>query len=197
MIKAIIFDCFGVLLGNAYQMRLNEVEKVDPERAKKIRAINHASDMGIMSHEDITSQISSLFGISPVQFHAEQAQVEVPNTELLNYIQEIKKDFKTAMLSNVNSRERLDIRFTDGQLETCFDAVVASGDEGYVKPQVEIYQIAAMRLGVLPEECVMVDDMALFCEGARLAGMQAIQYKNNDQCINDLKALIDRGEKRD
>ena len=40
--KAIIFDCFGVLLGNAYKTHLAEVERVDPEKAKQIRAINHA-----------------------------------------------------------------------------------------------------------------------------------------------------------
>ena len=32
-IKAIIFDCFGVLLGNAYKLHLAEVERTDPERA--------------------------------------------------------------------------------------------------------------------------------------------------------------------
>ncbi len=197
MIKAIIFDCFGVLLGNAYKMHLIEVEQQDPERANEIRSINHASDMGILTREETADAISSLFGMDAEEFLEEQNQVEVPNKELLAYIASLKQHYKIGLLSNISSRERLSIRFLDGELESHFDTVVASGDEGYVKPQREIYEIAATRLGVLPTECVFVDDIAEFCEGARQIGMQAIQYQSNQQAITDLNALIDRGEKTD
>ena len=193
MIKAVIFDCFGVLLGNAYKTHLMEVEQEDPERAKEIRAINHASDMGILSREETAEHISALFGMDTDEFLAEQNQVEVPNRQLLEYIAELKKDYKVALLSNISSRERLSIRFVDGELDSHFDTVVASGDEGYVKPQPEIYQIAATRLGVNPNECVMIDDILEFCEGARAVGMQAIQFQTNHQCITDLNALLNRG----
>ena len=193
MIKAIIFDCFGVLLGNAYKTHLMEVEREDPERAKEIRAINHASDMGILTREETAEHISALFGMDTDEFLAEQNQVEVPNRQLLEYIAELKKDYKVALLSNISSRERLSIRFVNGELESHFDTVVASGDEGYVKPQAEIYEIAATRLGVNPNECVMIDDILEFCEGARAVGMQAIQFQTNHQCITDLNALLNRG----
>lgn len=197
MIKAIIVDCFGVLLGNAYKMHLTQVEQEDPERAKEIRGINHASDMGILTREETAEAISALFDMDTEDFLEEQNQLEVPNKELLAYIASLKKDYKIALLSNISSRERLSIRFLDGELESHFDTVVASGDEGYVKPQPEIYEIAATRLGVMPNECVMIDDIAEFCEGAREVGMQAIQYQSNQQVITDLNALIDRGEKTD
>ena len=193
MIKAVIFDCFGVLLGNAYKTHLMEIEQEDPERAKEIRAINHASDMGILTREETAEHISALFGMDADEFLAEQNQVEVPNRALLEYIAELKKEYKVALLSNISSRERLSIRFVDGELDSHFDTVVASGDEGYVKPQPEIYQIAATRLGVNPNECVMIDDILEFCEGARAVGMQAIQFQTNHQCITDLNALLNRG----
>lgn len=197
MIKAIIFDCFGVLLGNAYKMHLTEVEREDPERAKEIRAINHASDMGILTREETAEYISGLFGIEAEDFLEEQDQVEVPNRELLAYIATLKPTYKIGLLSNISSRERLSIRFEDGELDSHFDTIVASGDEGYVKPQPEIYAIAATRLGVDSSECIMIDDIAEFCEGARAVGMQAVQFQNTRQCITDLNTLIDRGEKRD
>ena len=197
MINAIIFDCFGVLLGNAYKTHLMEVEQTDPKRADEIRAINHASDMGILTHEESAKHISALFGMEPEEFMAEQHNVEIPNKELLDYIAALKQTYKTAMLSNISSRERLSIRFTDGQLQSHFDTIVASGDEGFVKPQPEIYHIAALRLGVEPSECVFIDDIAEFCDGARATGMQAIQYVTNQQVITDLNTLIDGGDKRD
>ena len=194
MIKAIIFDCFGVLLGNAYKTHLGEIEQEDPERAKEVRAINHASDMGILTREETADAISSLFGMDAEEFLEEQNNVEVPNRGLLDYIATLKPQFKTAMLSNINSRERLSIRFADGELDAAFDTIVASGDVGFVKPQPEIYRIAATRLGVDPSECVFLDDIEDFCQGAREVGMQAVQFLNNAQAIADLNALIDRGE---
>ncbi|MES2631260.1 MAG: HAD family phosphatase [Patescibacteria group bacterium] len=197
MIKAIIFDCFGVILGNAYKTHLMQVQAEDPAKADHIRSINHASDKGILSREETAEAISALFGMTPEAFLQEQNQVEVPNSGLLEYITTLKQNYKIGMLSNINSRERLDIRFAPGQLDTIFDAVVASGDEGFVKPQPEIFEIAAERLGVAPEECVMIDDIIEFCDGARATGMQAIQFISNEQLITDLNTLIDRGEKTD
>ncbi len=197
MIKAIIFDCFGVLLGNAYKIHLAEVEQVDPEKAKEIRAINHASDMGILTRQETAEYVSELFGIEVEEFLGEQDKLEVPNRELLDYIATLKPHYKIGMLSNISSRDRLNIRFAEGELETTFDTIVASGDEGYVKPQSEIYEIAATRLGVQPNECVMIDDIAEFCEGARATGMQAIQFVSNTQAVTDLQSLIDRGGQRD
>lgn len=197
MIKAIVFDCFGVLLGNAYKLHLTEVEKEDPARAKEIRAINHASDMGILTREETAAAVSDLFGVDVEDFLEEQNQLEVPNEPLLNYIATLKDQYKIGLLSNVSSRERLSIRFKEGQLDSHFDTIVASGDEGYAKPQPEVYEIVATRLGVLPSECVMIDDIETFCEGAREVGMQAIQFLDTQQCITDLNALIDRGEKTD
>lgn len=196
MIKAIIFDCFGVLLGNAYKLHLAEVERTDPAKAKEVRAINHASDMGILSREETANYLSELFEIESEELLEEQDRVEVPNEELLNYIATLKQNFKIGLLSNISGRERLGIRFQPGQLDSHFDTIVASGDEGYVKPQPEIYEITATRLGVAPSECVMIDDIAEFCEGARAVGMQAIQFKTTQQCIEDVNALIDRGEKK-
>lgn len=196
MIKAIIFDCFGVLLGNAYKTHLAEVERVDPDRAQQIRAINHASDLGILTREETAQHVSELFGIDVEDFVAEQNQVEIPNRELLTYIASLKPEYKIGLLSNVSSRERLGIRFEPGELDSLFDTIVASGDEGFVKPQAEIYHIAATRLGVEPSECVMIDDIIEFCDGARATGMHAIQFISTSQCIEDLNALIDRGGKK-
>lgn len=194
MIKAVIFDCFGVLLGNAYKTHLMEVEQEDPERAKEIRAINHASDMGILSREETGRLISELFDMEPEEFRAEQDQVEVPNTTLLGYIAELKNHYKTGLLSNVSSRDRLGMRFEPGQLDNLFNTIVASGDEGYVKPEPEIYEIAATRLGVELSECVFVDDIEEYCEAARMIGMQAVQFQTTAQCIVDLNNILDRGQ---
>ncbi len=197
MIKAIIFDCFGVLLGDAKQLRLSKIDQTDPEKAAEIRAFYRAADRGFLTNEEIIQATSELFGVDPEEFQAEQDHLEVPNTELLEFIATLREKFKVGMLSNVSSRQRLGVRFAPGQLDAIFHTVVASGEEGYVKPQSEIYEIAATRLGVLPSECLFIDDIADFCEGARSVGMQAVQYISNHQIMTDVTALIDRGTEKE
>lgn len=197
MIKAIIFDCFGVFIGNPYKIRVQALEQTDPEKAKVMHDINRASDRGFLTREETAQQMSELVGMTVDEWLAEQDKGEVRNEELIAFAKTLRPRFKLGMLSNISSRERLDARFEQGQLDELFDVVVASGDEGYIKPEPEIFEIALHKLGVLPEECVMIDDILEFCQAAEGVGMQAIQYLNNQQCITDLNALIDRGEKTD
>lgn len=197
MIKAIIFDCFGVFIGNPYKIRVQELEKIDPEKASAVRDINRASDRGFLSREETAAHMAEIIGITPEQLMAEQDKGEVKNEQLIEFVKTLRPDYKLAMLSNIGSRGRLDLRFGEGVLDTLFDTVVASGDEGYIKPEPEIYQIALHRLGVQPDECVMIDDILEFCQGAEAIGMHAIQFFDTQQCITDLNALIDRGGKTD
>lgn len=196
MIKAIIFDCFGVLLGSSYQDRLAELERDEPGKAEDIRAINRAADMGILSNVEATVHMAELLDMEPEELQQEQRETEVPNEALLTFIETLKSDFKIGMLSNISSRERVGIRFEPGRLDTLFNTIVASGEEGYMKPDAEIYEITATRLGVRPEECLFIDDIEPFCQAARQTGMQAIRFVSTSQCIADISAMIDRVSER-
>ena len=192
MITTIIFDCFGVLLGNTYKQRLAPLEPHNPKKAEELRAINHASDKGILSRQESAAYMAELLDVEPEELLAEQDAGEVQNAELLAFIATLKGKYKLGLLSNISGRDRLGIRFEPGQLDALFHTVVASGNEGYVKPEPEIYELTATRLGAEPSECVMIDDIAEFCDGARAVGMQAIQFLHTEQCIADLKALLDK-----
>lgn len=195
MIKAIIFDCFDVIIGDATKARVIELAKTDPEGAEGLRAVARSADRGIISDEEAVRLQAGFLDMTPENFSEMRNRGEVRNEALIDYIVSLKEKYKLAMLSNISSRARLDIRFLPGQLDQLFDTVVPSGEVGYIKPQPEVYEIVVNRLGVLPEECVMIDDIQVFCEGARTAGLHAIQFLNNTQAITDLEALIDRGEK--
>lgn len=198
MIKAIIFDCFSVLIGDATKLVSSNLWHTNPERAKQFQAVAHTLDKGIIAEEEAGPILAGLLEMTPEALQALRNKGEVRNVELLSYIEKsLRGHYKLAVVSNISSRSRLDQRFLPGELDNLFDVVIASGDVGYIKPQPEIFHIVAERLGVAPEECVMLDDIADFCDGARMAGMQAIQFISNKQAITDLNTLIDRGGKRD
>lgn len=58
-----------------------------------------------------------------------------------------------------------------------FDAVVAAEDITRGKPDPELFLLAASRLGVPPEECIVFEDSDLGLEAARRAGMQAMDIR--------------------
>lgn len=177
MVKAIIFDCFGVLISDALGAMVGEIEEKDPASAKEILAILHAAGKGQITRERASDAVAALFGLTTEAYVDRVQSGEVKNHELLAYIVELRKTYKIAMLSNV-SIGGLAVRFTPEELSRCFDEVVASGDIGYAKPEARAYAIAAERLQVRLEECVFIDDREEYCQGARDVGMLAIQYRS-------------------
>lgn len=196
MIKAIIFDCFNVLIRDATKHLVEQMGEIDQSKRLEFSAVTHAVDKGIISDEEAAIAQSDLLGLSVEEFVDIRNKGEIRNEPLIEFIRSLKGKYKLMMVSNIVSRQRLDSRFLPGQLDELFEDVIASGEVGFIKPQPEIYLAAAECLGLRPEECVMIDDIAEFCEGARGVGMQAIHFLNNEQCITDLNALIDGGEER-
>ena len=63
------------------------------------------------------------------------------------------------------------------------DGAVVSGQERLMKPDPAIYQLLCERYGLNAAECLFVDDNADNCAGARLAGMEAVQYTGDASVI--------------
>ena len=60
-----------------------------------------------------------------------------------------------------------------------FQAIVSAEDVHKGKPDPEVYLIAASRVGVAPDRCIVVEDAAAGVEGARRAGMPSIGVSRN------------------
>src|SRR5215470_8815101 len=60
-----------------------------------------------------------------------------------------------------------------------FQAIVSAEDVHRGKPDPEVYLVAASRVDVLPERCIVVEDAAAGVEGARRAGMKSIGVNRN------------------
>jgi FMN phosphatase YigB (HAD superfamily) len=176
MIKAIIFDCFGVLTTDGWLPFKRKYFSHDSQLEAEATDFNKRVDAGLASYDEFIAAIAGLAHVSP---GAARGAIEgnVPDEELLGYIAEnLKPHYKLGMLSNAGANwlERL---FTPQQC-SLFDAVALSYETGYVKPDERAYQTIADRLGVVPEECIFVDDQERYCTAARQQGMQAICYQN-------------------
>ncbi len=189
MIKAIIFDCFGVVISDALSVLCAELEPDNPAAITEIWSLIDQTNRGQMTPDESSARIADIFGLSFADYRQKLAEGEIKDQTLLSYILELRQSHKTAMLSNVGAGS-LSRRFDAGELEKYFDIIVASGEIGYAKPEAQAYEITADRLGVRLEECVFIDDRQDYVEGAIGVGMRTILYKNLSQLRPELEKLL-------
>lgn len=174
-IKAIVFDCFGVLYNDALKDFL----------ARNAIAINgnegyyyhlcNQSDAGLITDEDFYREFAEVSGESPTELRAEFHDTRHLNRRLVPVIGALKTQYKIGMLSNT-SAALLEEFLAEHSIRHLFDVVVASSDTGYIKPQRDIFNITAERLGVALEEIYFIDDSPVNVEAARSYGMGAHLY---------------------
>lgn len=189
MIKAIVFDCFGVLATEAWLPFKTEHFGHDAALYEQVTQLSQQANGGAISYQEFIRSVASLAGVGPDAIH-DAISKNVPNQTLFNYLINLKKNYKLGFLSNVAS-DRLGDIFSEEQLGL-FDAIVLSYQHGFYKPQPEAYQTTAEQLGVGVSECVFVDDQERQVAGARQAGGQAVLYKDFDQFKTELEKLLTR-----
>jgi putative hydrolase of the HAD superfamily len=189
MIKAIIFDCFGVLITDALTNVIEDLRIIDSAKAEQINSLVMASNRGQIDPDTYRQAVADILGLTLDEHMGRLKNAEVKNQELLDYILVLKDSYKIGLLSNVSSNG-LKLRFQPEELIEHFDVVVPSSEIGYAKPEAEAYEIIADRLGVRLSDCIMVDDREDYCLGATNVGMTAIQYKSLEQLKADLKGAI-------
>lgn len=191
MIKAIIFDCFGVIYPDT--LALVEAKLLTEENNKQkelIKTLRRQSDAGHIARDEFWSSVAKILGITVAQLEDELHNLPKADWDLLEYIKILKKTYKTAILSNVGTGflERI----FDGERPKTeyFDELIASGDIGLMKPAKSAYLTVSHRLSVKPEECVFVDDLQKHIDGAQSCGMKTILYKNFAQMKQELEKLL-------
>lgn len=188
MIKAIIFDCFGVVVSDTFDALIDDLN-LSKSDVEKISSLLDKSNKGTIAPEEYRAAAAKIVNL-PVEEYTERMRRNVKNYQLLSYIEELRKSYKVAMLSNVGSRDSLESRFDKGELERRFDVVVASAEIGFAKPEAQAYEITASDLGVLLRECVMIDDREQYCDGARGVGMKAILYQTFEGMKKELEQIL-------
>jgi HAD superfamily hydrolase (TIGR01509 family) len=194
MIKAIIFDCFGVLTSEGWLPFKAERFGDDVGLHQQATELNRQADAGLITHEEFVKSVATLAGIPETELNA-ALNMNVPNQPLFTYIAEkLKPDYKLGLLSNA-ATNWLEELFTGKQIEL-FDAISLSYEEGVPKPHPAAYEKIAGQLGIGLEECVFIDDQERHCRGAREAGMRAILYKDFEQMKSELERILAADTKR-
>lgn len=189
MIQALIFDYFGVIrpTDNGVRAAYRRLGGDVAADEAFIADVTTAGNLGFI--DDANRQLAERLGVSLERWQQEMG-AQNNDTELLDYIAATHKagQYKTGLLSNA-SAHMVSVIFDPAEVGKYFDATLVSGDVGLAKPEPDFYRLMAKKLGVAPEECVMVDDRAEYCRGAERAGMKTIEYHHFAQFLTELRLL--------
>lgn len=197
MIKTVIFDIGNVLAGFAWKEyfdRFSYSEEVKERigRATVQSPVWNEYDRGNLSDEEVVEAFikndpgiekelrESLNNISGMLVRYDYA---IPWVKALK-----QSGYQVLVLSNFSHKavadcgEVLDfLPFTDGGILSYQDHVI--------KPQPEIYDLLMERYGLVPEECVFMDDILVNVEAAQKAGIHGIHFRDKEQAEKELHDL--------
>lgn len=176
MIRAIIFDCFGVLAKSGTWEQFNDSLPPDIDGAA-LHSINHQYDAGKLTKEEFLYRVHDLTGHEPEMLEELVAIDDMKNVALIDYIRELKSSYKIGLLSNI-ATDWVRKSFLTKEEQNLFDEMVFSFEVGMTKPSPEIFRLMCSRLGVSPSESFFTDDMDSNVAGARRVGLSAVRYDN-------------------
>lgn len=187
MIKAVVFDCFGVLIEDGWRKLREERFLNDVVKLAKAHEIDDMVNAGLMSYEEFIDSVAELAGLSNVDVLERFKKVMV-NDELFDFIRDkVKSNYKIGLLSNA-ADNWLDQFFKPWQVEL-FDAVTLSYEIGFVKPDRRIYETISSKLGLEFEEILFTDDQLRYCKAATKLGIQTIHFETTEQFKRDFQNI--------
>ena len=186
--KAIIFDCYGVLVGKGfwatYRMFGGDVQKDDAFITQWLNEL----DLNKISYDKFCEIMAERLNTTASEFGSVWSQDEVANEDMFDFIRtELVSKYKLAIVSNATSKSVR--KHIDADKMALFDEVFISGEVGLVKPDPKLFNLALSKLGVKAEEAVFVDDHQKYVDGAKAVGINAILFNSIDDFKQQLAKL--------
>ena len=156
----------------------------DPEALADLRRL----EKGEVSEDEFAASFGPRLGVADSDGLIERLFAALgPEESMIEAVRELRGGgVRTGLVSNSWGTGI----YEPQMLSELFDAVVISGEVGLHKPQPEIYELGAERLGVAPEGCVFVDDLRENVAGAEAVGMTAILHRGPDATVAELRRLF-------
>ncbi len=187
MIEAIIFDMDGTLVDTEpfnteierRQFSLNNLEISEEEHQKYLGVASDAMWREITTRHKTALSVDELIEQNhneSLLYFSELKQITVmPNlVDLLEKLQ--GKKYKMAVASS-STPEIIDLILTKTDLKRYFRVIVSAQEAGKSKPEPDVFLMAAKKLGIDPENCLVVEDSPNGIKAAKAAGMTCVAYE--------------------
>jgi putative hydrolase of the HAD superfamily len=195
VITTVAFDFGGVLskpIDNGFLTQMADVLGADADRfAEALWKHRHSFDIGDMRSDAYWKAVSQDCGADLAKLDSGIAEETIEllmhfdalawssiNPAMLRWAAALRREgFRLLIISNM-AAETYDMILRDSYLLKHFERVVLSGWLHINKPDREIYLEAVRQMDVPPGEVLFIDDLLPNIEGARSAGLHALQFLN-------------------
>jgi putative hydrolase of the HAD superfamily len=127
-------------------------------------------------------------GVPSEEFARGFTDIFTPIESTRALIRGLEGRYRLGLLSNTNELHfRRHIR--NEPVFPLFDAVTLSYEIGALKPEPAIYRDALGKLSLPSEECVFIDDIEAYAEGAKAVGIRGIRFTGREKLLSDLAKL--------
>lgn len=205
-IKAIVFDMDGVLVEakdwhyealnralNLYGHNIGRDEHLDeydglPTR-KKLEMLAERKGLDLPLHA-VINDLKQMYTLDLVEAYC------VPSPIQQEALKKLKEEgYKLGVASN-SVRQSVETMMVRCELDGYLDVMLSNEDVERAKPDPEIYLKAAEKLGVAPEECLVLEDNKNGIEAARAAGTNVMVIKEvSDVNYGKIKRHLDELER--
>jgi putative hydrolase of the HAD superfamily len=198
-IRAVILDYGEVLCLQPKQQTLNRMAKLfgmEPVQFFETYIPSRGPyDQGKVTADEYWREFAARAGMSADETTI--AQLRVWDTEMWGEVSEEMTDWlakldeaglKTALLSNMQHDMAAYARKNFAWLKHV-DEQILSCEVGLIKPDPAIFYLTAERVGVRPEEALLVDDREANIESAKQTGMFGIRFQNLAQLRQELETM--------
>jgi len=196
LIRGVIFDFGNVICSFDVEIFLAKLHGWSGLDVETLRDQVYGSrlhsryERGEISSEEFRDRIVRMTGARvPVEaFEEGFTDIFTPLGDTQALILGLKGKYRLGLLSNTNECHfRRHIRRVP--VFPLFDAVTLSFEVGALKPEPPIYRDALRKLSLPPEECVYIDDIVEYAEGARALGIHGIRYTGHAELLRELSGL--------
>ena len=199
MIKTIFFDFGGVIIKTPDYRWVKRRKKIlelnnhpeilelldNPHESTLVRDIC----LGKIPEDHIWTIMAEKWGVKPnvIKFFRRQMTSKRHlNQPVVKFMGEVNESYQTAILSNAGDQSRRLMEETY-QLHTFVDEIIISAEEGVIKPDPRIYEIAMKKMNADPVTSLLLDDHLPNILAAREFGMHAVQFINSQQAIQMMR----------
>lgn len=172
--KAIIFDCFGVILDEIAPFVLPKY--MSPEDSVRYKAtIVDDADRGRISQDKMFEELGKIAHAPASVLLGEFWKYVRVRPDTVALIKDVKKHYPVGLLTNAIVPFLYQI-FEQNGLNGLFDATLVSSEEGLAKPDAEFYQRLLKKMDVAAEDAVFLDDNPVNIKGAEAVGLNTVLF---------------------
>lgn len=200
MLKALIFDMDGVLI-DSEPLHKDMVDKFLKSAGAEKGEIS-IEELAGMSQKNLClaisdkwnlpyseEQILKMFREQTNSYFAAAEFEEMPGASQI--IKAFRKQGLKTAVASASSIELVELIMKKLGLYEHMDQLCGEEHVERIKPEPDIYLLTAKRLGVLPEECLVVEDTPIGVEAAKNANMKCIALHNKYTDIENLTLADD------